>query len=390
MRDGLAKPGPPAAQPGFATPATNHTVKSSRSPSAEQIVAAADQLRRQRPAVTPDALVNAAGSLLDDTALEDELVQSTGLSRPMVRWGLAATVETIDHSALHDLRLSPDANRFDLCGVVLSGNVFTASVRALLLPLLFDIPVVAKASSRDGVLPHALARRLPATACSVFTYPGGDTRLDRALLKRADTVHVYGSDTTCARLRPLATHATFTAHGHGYGLACIDSDDFRPADLALDIAAYDQRGCLSPQQVWVRGDCHRAAQKLHEALRDIEKALPRGPAELGARARIEQWRGTVLSLGSLVAGETHGIGIEESSRLPPSPGWRHVVLRPIPRFPYEALARMGGHLKALAGAELLPRLPEQVAPWLSKIGRMQRPPLSAYLDGLAPADGYRR
>ena len=68
------------------------------------------------------------------------------------------------------------------------------------------------------------------------------------------------------------------------------------ADLSLDICAYDQRGCLSPQLVYIeettsRSTEHFAKRLADEGLGSIGKTLPRGPLPVSIGAVQAQWRG---------------------------------------------------------------------------------------------------
>ncbi|NOY91120.1 MAG: hypothetical protein GXP55_07890, partial [Deltaproteobacteria bacterium] len=286
----------------------------------------ADVLRRADDAAL-DELVAAMQRLTGDAERVEALVQSTGLSEPVVRVGLSTSFETFTRARLRGLRERATGwrqNATRLAAVVLAGNVFTAGARALLVPLVLGVPVVAKASSRDSVFPRALAAALPEPfrgALRVHVFPGGDAACERALFAQADVIHAYGADATLRALRERApASALFVPHGHGLGLAYVDGFSLEDVEgLARDIVAYDQRGCLSPLEVLVKGEgdeAERFAASLHAALSELDASMPRqplGPAEAAAHA---QWRGVAVATGRLLEGAGHALAVEGYARMP--------------------------------------------------------------------------
>ena len=186
--------------------------------------------------------------------------------------------------------------------------MFTASLRAVLVPLLLGVPVVVKPSSDDDGLVAMLAAALAPTplagALTIARFPGGSPDHERALFGSVAVASVYGGDEVIESVRArLPASVDLVAHGHGVGAAYVgpnaladDASARAAADaLALDVAAYDQRGCLSPQVAFV--DARGAvgvdgfAAALLDALAARETELPRGVPGTGARAAIAQWRG---------------------------------------------------------------------------------------------------
>ncbi len=375
----------------------------------------------------------------------EQLERQTRLSVPMIRWAIDTSLErfTVERvvamcvrgmdahpgaargrpfqSRADQLERSPGARvnvadvRTSLCVVVLSGNVFTACLRAVLTPLVFGVPVLVKASSRDDVLARALVEALPAPyreAAAVLSHPGGDARRDDALLRHADVVHAYGTDHTLRALRARTPiHARFIPHGHGVGLAYfprpLDNDAEAYANaLALDIAAYEQRGCLSPHIVYVQpGDERRLGQLLHAALADLERSLPTGGRTSEENAARRMWLETVAALGEVLEGPHHAVAVEDDVPLPNGPGQRSVVVRSSSSGRTtgkrsraadfaETVAALGSQLKSIGVALPEPEigtlawdLPSGVAPRLVPLGRMQILPFDALADGYPPWEG---
>jgi acyl-CoA reductase-like NAD-dependent aldehyde dehydrogenase len=342
--------------------------------------------------------------------LRAELLRHTGLSREVIEHGLTSTLSLFEPNALLALHSSRrDTGNAELCVVVLAGNVFSAAARPLLLPLLCGSAVLAKASSADDVLPRCIERALCAVnprlsaACTVVTFAHGDDALQRALLHDADVVSVYGSDETVAALRPrVPKHASFIAHGHGLGAIYLAAETLANEDAAralakqaaLDVAAYDQRGCLSPHAVWVQAgakvDARDFAQLLLQALEQIEHVLPRGEVPAHAAAAQLQWRGVAAALFELHQGSSAAVSYEGAAPPRPTPGYRNISVHECRDTAALSarLAPLGVQLKALGVAgDAAARELAIVAPYVCPLGAMQTPPLDAELDGLHPLAG---
>jgi acyl-CoA reductase-like NAD-dependent aldehyde dehydrogenase len=363
-----------------------------------------------------DQIAAAARLLLDDAtgpgaALRSALLESCGLSGRVIEYGLRTTLALFERETMLALHHGRGRRRgASMVVTILAGNVFSAAARPLLLPLLCGTPVLAKAASSDDVLPRFLQRALQAVdarlgdACAVTTFARGDRELESALLEGAEVLSVYGSDETVAELTTRLWEGTrLIARGHGLGAMFLSHTAMRsPAAArsvatraALEIAAYDQRGCLSPHVAIVESggevDARSFSALLAEALDDVEHDLPRGPIDdFGASAQL-QWRGVAAAIGELRMGDHWAVSYEAAEALRPSPGFRNVAV-------YEAtdiadaatrLESFGPHLKALgvAGTAARHQL-STLAPYVCPIGTMQTPPLDAPLDGLHPLLGY--
>jgi hypothetical protein len=383
-----------------------------------RLVRAGPALRALGPRATAEA-IGTAGTALRDAdsalgrALRQELTSSTGLTSPMVAWALDAAWCAWDaDQAVALLAAAPPASDAlpALAAVVLAGNVFTAGLRALALPLVAGVPVLAKASSADDVFPRYLEKALHGAhpdvgaACKVVTFARGEQALKRTLLGHADLVSVYGDDDTIAALRARSpAHARFLAHGHGLGAAYVapgalggeDSARAAARELALDVAAYDQRGCLSPHAVVVDDGASvspaRFAELLADALAAIEAPMPRGELPPDARAAQMQWRAVAAVRGAVHARTHASVSFEGVHELRASPGYRNVGVY-AGRGPDALAARLepwSAHLKVLGVAGFDPASPPvtSLAPYVCAAGHMQRPPLSVHLDGLHPFAG---
>jgi hypothetical protein len=270
--------------------------------------------------------------------------------------------------------------------------------------------VLAKASSADDVLPRHLKLALDMIdarvggACEVVTFGRDAHDKHEALLAGVDVLSVYGSDATVSALAArVAPDCRLIAHGHGLGVTFITREALGgehavrmiAGRAAIDIAAYDQRGCLSPHAVFVQpggvADARAFARMLGEALQGIERELPRGALSDAAAAAQLQWRGVAAAIGELHQGTTWAVSYEERGPLRVSPGYRNVTV-----YDCDSSAALGGRLaplgrslKALGVAGVTARRElATFAPYVCAVGAMQTPPLDAPLDGLHALAGY--
>jgi len=197
-----------------------------------------------------------------------------------------------------------------LCVQVVSGSVPGVGATGLLRSLLVKGPTLVKPGRGDVVLPVLMAdalRRLDpvvGSALAVIYWPGGSEELEDAALAEADVVTAYGSDATVQALRartPVTTR--FVAYHHRVSLGVVgrealeDGHRHRTAsEVAGAVAFFDQRGCVSPQLVFVEeGGATSArdfARELAVAMEAVERHLPGGFLDPGEASVRHQVRGT--------------------------------------------------------------------------------------------------
>ena len=235
-------------------------------------------------------------------------------------------------------------------------------------------------SSRDPALTRALveAARDPAIVVVEERDPAAPN---------ASEVHVYGRAATVLAVRDRAALGTIVrGHGPGMGVVLLSaSADPRAAAaaIAVDLVAFDQRGCLSPRVVLVEGGEPAAAalaSALHEELAAWTARVPRGDLLPEERAEAARWRETMAFVGRLWAGPEHAVAQAATATAVP-PSGRHVLVVGVSgtRAMAEALAPIACFVVMVGTddprcAALLPDA--RVAP----LGRMQRPPLDGPVD----------
>ncbi|HKP64482.1 MAG TPA: acyl-CoA reductase [Polyangiales bacterium] len=399
--------------------------------SAAQVAEAAARLRALPPLFAPDEISRLVRALCQsgihllgaDRALAQELrrelLSSTGLSAGMLEWALTTTFSSLRPDVLDGLArevtgtpgLVPVPAR--LASVVLAGNIFSAAVRAIYLPLLSGAPVLVKTSSSDDVLPRFLLRALHAIdpdiaqRCELVSFGRDTPDALQALLADAEVVSIYGDDSSIQRIAAQAQPNTrVLRHGHGISASFVGADALRGGStatrdagqrVALDIAAYDQRGCLSPHVVFVEGDARSFARSLAEtALPELARLLPPGAATLSDQALALQWRAAAQVRGELFEGRGYAVSYESNHAPRSSPGGRLISVYdcPAPDAAIQALRPFGSALKCIGVAgprELRLELAQCLRPFsaarVCRAGEMQTPPFHAYADGQAPLFG---
>ena len=396
---------------------------------APRVGALAERLRshsRLSSMRTIESLCAAAQLLQEDRhpltrALQRELQQSTGLSAPMIEWALDTTLASVQPSVLRELALAARTSSYcrrippRLVVVILASNVFSSALRALFLPLLAGAPVLVKAPSADGAFARALKSALDCVDATlgerleVVCFGREDSAATAALLSAAEVVSAYGDDRSLEAIaQKLPEHTRFLPHGHGVSAAYISAEqlsDLRRARdtadrVALDVAAYDQRGCLSPHAIFVAAGAPVRPQQFAELLAEeslplLSELLPRGALNSSEQAAALQWRAVAAVRGRLFASQSYAVSVEDGP-VRPSPGGRQVGLYPCSSAAELAalLSPFKPHLKCVGlaasgsrAAELARRLRSLGALRVCRVGEMQTPSFDALADGRAPLEG---
>lgn len=240
----------------------------------------------------------------------------TGLSPQNVEWALSHALET--HASDEELAMllarTPEC---EVAHVLLSANVFVAALRAVAIALAAAPRVFVRASRREPEMVQLLAAAAP----GLFQV------VDELTPRPGDHVWAYGSDATLSLLREKWPDAV-RLHGHGSGFGCVMLDDTDVTSAAQttalasgvsrDVAAFDQRGCLSPRVILLQADLSAAQRLKHAllaALQQRELEVPRGELSADERAQIQRYHATLCMVGEVTA-TPGGLVSLESSPMP--------------------------------------------------------------------------
>jgi len=328
-------------------------------------------------------LLAAARTVFERRAdLSPAIARSTGLTPEGVELGFDSLERDASEDQVRELVMA--AGEAQGVHVILAPNVFVAPLRALALARAASERVTVRPSSREPILPRAIVDAAGDGAIAVV-----DDR-DVSVLDCAE-IHVYGRDATteavCRRARP---EAVVRVHGPGIGVAFVSSSvDVEAAaeQIARDVVAFDQRGCLSPRIAFVEGPANRGERfgsALHGQLAWWEGRVPRGrldPTELGQAA---SWRDAVAFAGRLWRGSAHAVGLAPSGAplvLPPAGRHLHVSVVGSVEDLAAQMAPLVRFIVAVGADD--PRALGEVVPKharVSGLGWMQRPPLDGPVD----------
>jgi Acyl-CoA reductase (LuxC) len=360
--------------------------------------------------------------------LEDELPGATGFTIENVREGLARGLAPFRGEAFLSLVRAelgdPDrldaaqgtlVSGFETTAVVLAGSIPQPSLLALLAPLALRSPVLAKAASRDPVTAPLLAEAIAEVdpelgRCIAIARFGSQDQACLSALLEADCVAATGSDASIAALAALVQpprRQVFS--GHRLSVTALGPEAMR-ADLlgevaeaaALDVALWDQQGCLSPLAVYAVGADREAPDRLADALANalasLERRLPRGAQDTaGAAAFRHECDGAELRAAAepavrLLGGPTQRWAVVREADAAPrrAPLNRFVRVHPVenPEMLLAALRPYAAHLAgvALAGFgaardAVVRGLADLGASRLCRPGELQSPPLAWHHDG---------
>jgi hypothetical protein len=318
----------------------------------------------------------------DRSPLMAAIVRTTGLTPEGVELGFASLER--DATEEHLRSLVAAAGRTPRVHVVLSANVFVAPLRAIVLARAAAERVTVRPSPRDPVLARALVEVAGDAAVELV-----DERDIGGV--EAGEIHVYGRDASIAAVRARARPSVAVrAHGPGMGAAFVSRGAHladAAAGVAVDVIAFDQRGCSSPRVVLVEGDDARGgafAEALHESLSSWGARVPRGalrPEEVAAAAR---WQDALAFAGRIFDGAQHVVALGPSGGgLAVPPDGRHVLVVAAPSREAGAtrLAPLAPFLVAVGTdvpAEIGSLAPAHAR--ISELGAMQRPPLDGPID----------
>jgi hypothetical protein len=270
-----------------------------------------------------------------------------------------------------------------------SGSVPGVSAASLLRGLLVGSATLLKPGAGDVVLSVLLARAIAeeaptlARACAVVYWSGGaGDALEDAALADADLVVAYGGDEAVRSLRArLPVTTPLVAYHHRVSVAIVGRSALARAALAVTarglahaVALFDQRGCVSPQAIFVEEGGETAPAELAaavaSALARVEGELPAAPLDPGAASSVHQLRRTAEMRAA--AGEPIAL------HAGPGTSWT-VLLEPTDALELSCLGRTA-RVHPVADASAVPAL---LAPWRRHLQTVGVAGLEHRLPGLA-------
>jgi hypothetical protein len=313
--------------------------------------------------------------------------------------------------------------RSEVIGFVMPGNIPGGGLHELIATLLAGRAAIVKTSSREPVFFRSFARVLAASnpdlaaRLVVFTWGREAASLTTAMRGACDRLVVFGDDETI--MQPLlkdakpgrdpGTDAQFAGFGARVSGIVLTAGALKNRwrekilhTIALDIIAFEQRGCLSPHHIFIGGPEHIAEEFATALARYLEAStseLPPPPARLAledaaAVRRVRErarWRAIGGRAVRLREGPLPGwcVIYDRDADFTASPGFRTVFVSPFASATNleRRLAPVAGGLEAMAFkpeptidaneyvAALRRVIEEAGATYICEPGQMQSPPL---------------
>jgi hypothetical protein len=182
--------------------------------------------------------------------------------------------------------------------VVLPGNIIGPAIQAAFCAAVADAPTILKVASAERHLAQIVSRQFdefgaPLRGLVEARYwRGGDLDKESAALSSIDNLIVFGEDATIEQIRGRAPHAHTTGYGESYSIGYVHADadvGQAAAATAADVCLFDQRGCMSPQTIYVAGDTGKAllfTRALAGEIRAKAGQLPRAAFEPDEGAQV--------------------------------------------------------------------------------------------------------
>ena len=406
---------------------------------AERVQAARGRLEKAgaalRARTLPDRLAAVARVLEDwtraDSPWRRELLESfsgtSGFSRGTVAeglesalraWAPASFIEAAERE-LACVLVSRDGvpptrilAPFECTAVLAGGTIPMPTLLSSLLPLVLGSPVLLRETSKDGVTGALLARSLAerdsilARAFEPIDFPADDSPALASLLAAPCIVATGTDDTMRAIAARLRGDQRFVAYGHRVSIAVLGpqaaaDSDFIARGLALDVARWDQTGCLSPIAAYLVGFAEDAQRDLAHAIATALDALattmPRGELSASTRAlhaaeRAEARMRAASGRALLIEGRDSTVVLETDARARPAPLHRFLRLMPVPSLAALTKALADQHTPlsnvAVAGiaeeerARFSHSLLQHGASRITSPGQLQTPPVDWPRDGM--------
>jgi hypothetical protein len=260
----------------------------------------------QGPAATGFSQATLAGGLeaffkqLTPENFQALIEQDLGHAERLDQWAATDAEQTARRAAI--------ATGPELLAHIAAGNLPNPTFMSIILGVLVRSAQFVKCASGTAFLPRLFAHSLydaepKLGAClELAEWRGGNHSLENALFEGADCVTATGSDETLASIRArLPRQTRFLAYGHrvsfGYvANAFLSAPHAREVAqrAAVDVAAWNQLGCLSPHVIYVQDggvmSPEQFAEMLAEELARREESEPRGELPIEAAAVIASRR----------------------------------------------------------------------------------------------------
>jgi hypothetical protein len=182
----------------------------------------------------------------------------------------------------------------EVIGHICAGNILGIAAFEMIIDKLVDAATWIKVPSEEPVFGTLYAKSIeevdPQLAYSIAILPfsAKDKDVQEFLFSKSDIIRATGGEQARVSLSKLAEKYNIPIAGHWHKFSFItlarDYMDERASQIAelvsLDVTAWDQQGCFSPQEIFVENggevDALQFAELLAEEMETTSIALPKG------------------------------------------------------------------------------------------------------------------
>ena len=244
---------------------------------------------------------------------------------------------------------------------IVSGNTPAAAIQTLTRGLLIGASNQIKLPSEGIQEVKDFVGKLPRELKSLIEITRS-RKTSNQWLGSAKAIIVFGSDETVREIESrLFHHQIFIPHNHKVSVAIIDSDESQEAAklAALDVAMYDQQGCLSPHDIYVhpKEQPRSFAAKLANSLSELNSKYPPTGRTMEENIRIDDLRrsysfrssnDTSVQIWESDSNTDWTVVYEDEPQFAASPLGRFVFVKPLPKSLDDALNLNKEHLSTIA------------------------------------------
>lgn len=182
----------------------------------------------------------------------------------------------------------------EVIGHICAGNILGIAAFEMVLDKLIDAATWIKVPSEEPVFGALYAKSIEevdpklAYTIAVLPFESGNKKIKEFLFSKSDIIRATGGELARKNIEKLATkhNVPVAGHWHKFSFITIARDylNDRARNIAelvsLDVSAWDQQGCFSPQEIFVEkgGDTTpiQFAELLAEEMEITSRALPKG------------------------------------------------------------------------------------------------------------------
>ncbi|MDQ2816736.1 MAG: hypothetical protein M3T49_00815 [Candidatus Eremiobacteraeota bacterium] len=224
---------------------------------------------------------------------------SADWSQPVIETALDGVLADLDEDLADKLIRAYSTDTSVRALVVLPGNIVGPAVACAFCVACAGATATLKVSHAERGLAGVVGAQFDAlgpplrASIEARYWEGGDAAVEAAVLAAVDRIVAFGDDETIADIaRRRPADVALVAYGRAYSVGFVRAHaDLRgaAAGAAQDICMFDQRGCMSPQTIYVEGDQARTlrfARLLAEAISAHSRLLPRAKPWLEEAAAL--------------------------------------------------------------------------------------------------------